>query len=167
MAQVASEIGVSLRTLHRHFPSKALLVWGPLEGTFGDLERRLDAVSADLPMLQAMAEAITSCLSPNSDSDVSARERLRMIATTPELQEVQSAAFLVWRRALIDFAVRRSGNPSDMLAATALGTAVQGAVMTGLSWWATQEPTTSASAIVRRAILALDSHRSPRNSSEI
>lgn len=155
MAQVATEIGVSLRTLHRYFPSKADLVWGALDDTFVDLRARLADVGDDPGVVEAMATAIASCLDPRAELSASGRERLRLIATTPELQEVQSNAFRQWRETLADYAARRLGASVDDLAPVVLATAIQSATMTGLSWWATHDVSEPAANVVLRAIRAL------------
>lgn len=154
MKTVAAELGVSLRTLHRHFPSKVDLVWGALDESFVRLRGQLALTDPDIPVIAAIQSAIIATFTVE---DVGwQRERLRLIATTPELQSAQSVALRQWRDDIAAFAASRLGLAADDLVPVALGAAVQSATLAGLTWWATHEDVGSASDVVGRALRALE-----------
>lgn len=156
MSQLADEIGVSVRTLHRHFASKADIVWGALDDTFTRLSTSLATMPPDLSVMRAIERAMVSSIDEGADPDWSPRERMALIATTPELQAAQSAAFRRWRDALTEFAALRLGLDPHDVRAIAIASAAQTATMTALEWWATHDSAEAPSSVVRRALSALE-----------
>lgn len=156
MGTVAEEIGVSLRTLHRHFPSKVDLVWGALDESFIRLRDQLAKASPEASIIAAIQAAIVASFSSMDEVDERHRERLRLIAVTPELQSAQSDAFRQWRDDLAAFAARRLGVAADDLVPVAIGAAAQSAALAGLTWWATHDDAGTASQVVGRALRALE-----------
>lgn len=156
MGFVATEIGVSLRTLHRHFPSKAGLVWGALDESFVRLRERLARTSLEVSVIAAIQAAIVETFTSMDDEDERQRERLRLIAVTPELQSAQPDAFRHWRDDIAEFAARRLGLEPDDLEPVAIGAAAQSATLAALTWWATHDEAGPAAQVVGRALSALD-----------
>lgn len=156
MGTVAAEIGVSLRTLHRHFPSKIDLVWGALDESFIRLRHHLAEASLELSIIAAIESAIVASFSSVDEKDERHRARLRLIAVTPELQSAQSDAFRQWRADIAAFAGRRLGVAPDDLIPVALGAATQSATLAGLTWWATHDDAGPASKVVGRALRAFE-----------
>lgn len=156
MGAVAAEVGVSLRTLHRHFPSKVDLVWGALDESFIRLRKQLAKTSPDVSIFAAIQSAIMASFSDFDTEDDHQRERLRLIATTPELQSSQSEAFRQWRDDIAAFTADRLGLTKDDLVPIAIGAAAQSATLAGLTWWAVHHDAGSPSQVVGRALRALE-----------
>lgn len=156
MGQVAEEIGVSLRTLHRHFPNKVDLVWGALDDVFTRLSTNLAAANQNLSLIAAIGTAIVASFSEDIAEDAAGRERMRLIATTPALQAAKPELFRLWQDDLVEFAAARLGLSIDDVAPLAIACAAQSATMAGLAWWATHEDSGDPADVVARALRALD-----------
>lgn len=153
MKELSTELGVGRRTLHRHFPTKADLVWGSLDDTFVGLHRRLADAPADRSTLECMKQAIVDSFDSGVEEADAGRLWFELIAATPELRSAQTEAIAQWRVHLSAFARERL--EGDELAAVALASAVQGATLAALEWWATHQDGQTPSASVARAIDAL------------
>ncbi|MBF0672364.1 MULTISPECIES: TetR family transcriptional regulator [unclassified Salinibacterium] len=136
MAALAEAVGVSVRTLHRYFPAKADIVWGGIESSIEALKEALDQVDDHFSTIDALYSAVLGVFGRDSGDVSILRARLRLIVLSPELRASQSATFEGWREALVDFVARRRGEATPSLAASAVGAAVQTAIMEALSWWA-------------------------------
>lgn len=156
MSTVAAEIGVGVRTLHRHFSSKADLVWGAIDDSFEAVRDGLAAAPSDISIVAAVERAIVAAFRPSGEATAAGRARLRLVATTPELQAYQSVAFHRWRDAIAAFVAGRQGTRADDLAPVAFAAAAQGATMAALTWWATHDTELSAAECVARALASLD-----------
>lgn len=158
MATVAAEVGVSLRTLHRHFPSKVDLVWGALDESFIRLREELAKTDPTMPVVAAVHAAIVASFTSPADGQDQHRERLRLIAITPELQAAQSDAFRQWRAGIVDFAASRLDLTPHDLVPLAIGAATQSATLAGLTWWAMHDDAGSPALAVGSALRALEEH---------
>lgn len=156
MGRLATEMGVSLRTLHRHFPTKSDLVWGALDDTFARLSANLAAASHHPSVMAAIGAAIVASFADGASEAVAGRERMRLIATTPALQAARSDAFRHWQDNLVDFAAARLGLRPDDLVPVTIAAAAQSATMAALAWWATHEDSGRPADVVGRALHALD-----------
>ena len=105
-----------------------------------------------------MGTAIAWSMGEQTQTEAALRTRLKLIATTPELQERRSDAFRRWCDELVRFAAHRlNQTPKDLLP-LALGHAAQGAIMAALSWWATQPDETTPAQAVQKALTELERH---------
>lgn len=136
MSRIAAEVGVSVRTLHRYFPAKADIVWGSVDDSFETIRRALATTGPDVPVADAVADAMGAAFTAGDAGLVLARERVRLIASTPELQAIRSETFDRWRAELTAFVARRLGEPVDGLVPVTTATALQSAMMAALAWWA-------------------------------
>lgn len=155
MKQVADELGVSLRTLHRHFPSKTDIVWGPLEGSIDQFRERLRETPATMPVHTAMQEAIIELISTQGNEHDTAFGWLEIIGRAPELRSAQSLALESWRRDLREFAAARLDLDPDGVEVAALAAGVQSATIEAISWWARHPHGGSLADAIRRAVQAL------------
>src|SRR5262249_15277413 len=55
---IAVAAGISRRTFFRYFPSKNDVVWGDFDGFLHDLEEWLDHVPSEVPMFEALRNAV-------------------------------------------------------------------------------------------------------------
>lgn len=139
MSRIASEIGISVRTLHRYFPTKSDLVWGALDPSFEALRAHLAAAPDDVPLLEVVVGAVTATAGAADDDPATREVRERLLATTPELQANRSEAFRRWREELRAFVARRLGVPEGGVVAEAAASALQAATMASLHWWAVND----------------------------
>lgn len=152
MGHIAAEIGISVRTLHRHFPSKSDIVWGVIDSSFEALQQELERSDPGVSAVDAISEAVVAVFSHSADDAGTTRARIKLIATTPELQTVRSAAFLRWRTQIMEFLAARLGEPADGLVPAAAAAAVQAAIMEALAWWARENDPGSPRIAVARAL---------------
>lgn len=157
MAQLAAEAGISVRTLHRHFPSKADIVWQGAEGGHEALRRELATVDPELPVLQALAVAVGRVFDLEAEDEPTARLRLRAIAAMPPELSSRPDAYSGWRAETAAFLARRLGLGPDDLVVRAASAAVQATMAEALSWWATNAGSReSAHSAIERAFLGLE-----------
>ena len=52
MREIADEVGLSLRTLHRYFPGKADIVWGDVDSSFDALRIALGSAGSDVSIIE-------------------------------------------------------------------------------------------------------------------
>jgi AcrR family transcriptional regulator len=155
MAQIALEGGLSARSLHRYFPTKADIVWGPIDVTFYGLRDRLQDIGDDVDLVTGLRDAIIATFEAHDEEDAMARVRLRLISRTPELQSNSSEPFQQWRGAIVEFVARRTGMAETDLLPSIVGTAVQATTMSALTWWAWQVERPDPAPVVSEALLAL------------
>ncbi|MGV9193434.1 TetR family transcriptional regulator [Microbacterium sp. MC2] len=155
MADVAAEVGMSIRTLHRYFPTKADIVWGPVDVSFQSLRQRLDETPVEMPLVRALREGIIASFADHPEDEHTTRLRMSLIGRTPELRANSSEPFRRWRQSIVDFVAARTGSdPLDLLPAIA-GSAVQVTTMSALVWWATNIEDDDPDVVVAEALDAL------------
>lgn len=156
MSQIAAETGVSVRTLHRYFPTKADIVWGGIEGSLDALRQGLARADQTLPPMDAIAAVVASVFDQDADEVAVGRARMRLIATEPDLESTRPETYRQWREESIGYIARRLALPPDDVVPQAVGAALQTAIMSGLSWWALQDdPELSPVEAVARALRGL------------
>lgn len=155
MISLADEVGLSVRTLHRYFPSKADIIWGGTEHALDSLRRNLDATPADLPLLEAIIHAVVGVFAEDTDEPSLSRTRLRAIATTAHLHSTRPEAYRGWLEETATFIARRTGREPRDLAVRTASAAVQIAVMEALAHWATAGARDDPSNAVTEALSSL------------
>ena len=155
MADLATEVGLSIRTLHRYFPAKADIVWGGLDGAIHAYRRALDGTSGHTPLLEALSEAMAAVFAEETESATFGPLRLRLIAVTREFESSRSETYRRWRQETIVFIGRRVGVEPEDLRVRAAGAAVQATVMEALTWWAARPDELTPAAAVTQALLGL------------
>lgn len=135
MEEVAQAAAVSRRTLFRHFPSKADLVWTGTDELLGMLKSlAAPHEGRKLPLRSVVSELFVPVLALLDDTDTAefARRRLRLIAgspallTHPMLQEVDALL-----AALLAAGSLPGRAPAPLVARTLVA-----AAFTALKWWA-------------------------------
>lgn len=155
MRQIADEVGLSLRTLHRYFPTKSEIVWGDIDSSFDALREALVSASTELSIIDSVTTVIVEALGPLDDGPGLERDRIRLIATTPELQAIHSKSFVRWRDELVRFVASRMGETPTSVAAVSTGAALQAVVMRSLAWWAVQASPVSPTQAITQAMQGL------------
>lgn len=157
MTEIAVDLGVSVRTLHRHFPAKADIIWGGIEGSLDALAGALATAPTGVSVLDAIAEALHEVMQGGEDAAglELTRARLRVIARTPGLETTGPETYRRWREETTAFVARRLEVSPDELRPRVIGAAVQAAIDEGLRWWAVQDDAGSPTEAVVRAVRAL------------
>jgi AcrR family transcriptional regulator len=137
VADIATDVGVTARTIFRRYPTKADIVWGPLTASFQILTDALVKTSPQASLFERARGAIVGMIR-DGDIDPTAQHRLSIVGRTPELQSSTSAPLQLWRQSLYDFAITQPG--VDTLRAQVFAWSVQSTALAGLIWWVAQEP---------------------------
>lgn len=155
MTDVATGLGVSVRTLHRHFPSKSDIVWGGVDTSFQHLADALASVDPSLTLLEAIETAVVALFEHEDARSPRSRARLRAIASMVQLHTARPAPSRHWHEQLLTFAAERLNTTTDDLRARAIAAAVQSATLDALSWWAAHDEEIAPQEAVRLALRSL------------
>jgi mycofactocin system transcriptional regulator len=122
--QIAGEAGVSERTFFRYFTSKSSVLWTDFDTEVEAIRDALAAVPGDVPMMQAIRQAVVSANHYQASDVPELRARMNLIASLPALSSSAAEHYDAWERAVSEFAARRLGHPADSLYPLAIGRAV-------------------------------------------
>jgi AcrR family transcriptional regulator len=109
-ADIAACAGVTARTFFRHFADKREVLFNTEASLQQEMARALAAVPADTPPLVAVLQAFRSMAPGLETSRQQARQRHRVIAETPALQERELAKSAAMSAVVAD-ALRNRGVP--------------------------------------------------------
>jgi len=87
VADIAKRAGLTERTFFRHYADKREVLFGGAGDLNAELARTLDGVSPELPAIEAVRAAVEAISAAMHGRLPIARERQRIIATHPDLQE--------------------------------------------------------------------------------
>ncbi|SNS97038.1 TetR/AcrR family transcriptional regulator [Rhodococcoides kyotonense] len=114
MEDIAAKAEVGTTTLYRYYPSKDLLVIGPLEFN-GQMAEELRARPADEPLDLALGHAVRALLvAPRAGTDRIAQIE-KVMLTTPSLQTRLLEQYVAERRLLGEAIAERLGRSPDDL----------------------------------------------------
>lgn len=120
MEDIAAALGVGRRTLFRYYPSKNDILWGRFDDSLRTFESFLDAIPADVPVLEAVQRAILDFNRLEPDAIAQHRQRMRFLLTTPALLGHSELRYTAWRDVIARYvAKRRRLEATDLLPATA------------------------------------------------
>ncbi|WES64502.1 mycofactocin system transcriptional regulator [Microbacter sp. GSS18] len=135
MDDVAAAAGVSRRTLFRYYPSKNDLPWGDFDGMLAAMRAHLGGMPADLPMADALREAVlTFNTFPPAERSLH-RERMRLLLTVPALLAHSTLRYAEWRQVVAEFAAARMGRSPDDLEPQAAAWACLGVCIAAYEQW--------------------------------
>ena len=121
--QIAAEAGVSRRTFFRYFDSKSSVLWSTFDTEVDRIRALLDAMPPDLPVMQAVRQAVVAANHYRAQDVPELRARMNLIISVPALQSSAAIHYDAWERAISDFAAIRIGQPADSLYPLAVGRA--------------------------------------------
>jgi mycofactocin system transcriptional regulator len=132
---IAVAVGVSRRTFFRYFASKNDVVWGDFDALLRGLDDRLATAPDDVPIIDALAEAVVwfNALAPEAIS--SHRQRMSLILHVPALQAHSTLRYAAWRDVVARFAARRLDEPVDALGPQLVGHLALGAAVAAYERW--------------------------------
>lgn len=156
MSRLASDVGMSLRTLHRYFPSKADILWGGTEQGLSRLRDRLANAARDVSPIAAAASAIGQVIGEVNGEDGVERARLRIIALNPDLQRMHAEVYLGWQDETEKFLSERLGDSIPGSGLRSVSVAIQAVVADALYQWAAKGDTGDPAVHAANAVLALN-----------
>lgn len=133
--QIAEAAHISRRTLFRYFPGKAAIAWGEFNEQIHLMLDYLDAVPDEVPLRDALADALVEFNTfPDSQTDVH-RTRMRLLLEVEELQAHSTLVYADWRRAVAGFVAHRRGESVDDLIPASTAHASLGIALSAYRLW--------------------------------
>ncbi|TVZ06968.1 mycofactocin system transcriptional regulator [Trebonia kvetii] len=133
--QIAAEAGVSERTFFRYFTTKASVLWAEFETEVETIRAALASVPDDVPMMDAIRNAVGAANHYHADDVPEMRMRMHLIATVPALSFSAAEHYEAWERAISEFAGRRLGQPPGSLYPLTIGRSALAACRAAYDRW--------------------------------
>ena len=132
---IAAAAGIGRRTFFRYFRSKNDVPWGDFEGELDRMRGHLAALPAELPVMDAIREAIVDFNRIAPDAEQQHRRRMRLILWVPALKAHSTLRFAAWQQVVAGFAAARLGQPPGALGPQAIAHAVLGVAVAASEQW--------------------------------
>jgi mycofactocin system transcriptional regulator len=122
--EIAAAAGVSRRTFFRYYDAKSDVLWNEFDHEVETITKLLAAASGDLPMMDAVREAVLEANHYRADDVPELRMRMHLVSSVPELAASAARHYDAWERAVSAYVAGRTGQPADSLYPLAVGRAV-------------------------------------------
>jgi TetR/AcrR family transcriptional regulator, regulator of mycofactocin system len=132
---IASAAGIGRRTFFRYFPSKNDVVWGDFDAELERMRRRLNAVPAGKPLMDAIRDAIVDFNRIAPQQVPAHRRRMEFILNVPALQAHSTLRYAAWRQVIADFVADRTRLPPGALLPQAIAYATLGVAIAAYEQW--------------------------------
>jgi len=132
---IASAAGIGRRTFFRYFPSKNDLPWGDFDAELARMRRRLNAVPAAVPLMEAIRRAIVDFNRVPQEQLPAHRRRMELLLRVPALQAHSTLRYAAWRQVIADFVAQRTGLRPDALLPRTVGHAMLGVAVAAYEQW--------------------------------
>jgi AcrR family transcriptional regulator len=136
--QIATEVGMSARSVFRYFDTKEDMVVGSMQESGARLAEALAERPADEGPWQALRGALAVLLAKIAEDREGALAMARMFASTPALRAARQQKHAQWRELLVPgMLARLHGGPEETreLRAAAITTAVLGCFDVSITRW--------------------------------
>ncbi|MFC9536769.1 mycofactocin system transcriptional regulator [Streptomyces sp. NPDC056975] len=132
---IARAAGIGRRTFFRYFGSKNDLVWGDFEDQLAGLRELLEATAPDVPVADALREAVVAFNRFDPEEVPWHRQRMQLILTVPTLQADATLRYNEWRAIVTEFVATRTGLPTSDLLPRLVGYASLSAAIAAYEHW--------------------------------
>lgn len=109
MSAIAEVVGVGPRTLFRYYQSKNDIPWGQFDQTLDAFRQILTATPPEVPLPEAIQQAVVRFNEFDAESQPPHRERMRLILRTPALQAHSVLRYADWRAVISEYVAHRRG----------------------------------------------------------
>jgi mycofactocin system transcriptional regulator len=146
---VAKAAGIARRTLFRYYASKNAIPWGDFDAHLQHLRDLLAAQSSEIPLAEALREALLSFNTYDAQEMAQHRLRMRVILETAGLQAYSMTMYAGWREVIATYVAQRIGaTPEDLMPQT-VGWLMLGVALSAYEHWLADESVALPDAIGR------------------
>lgn len=136
---VAKAAGIARRTLFRYYASKNAIPWGDFDAHLQHLRDLLAALSPEIPLAEALREALLSFNTYDAQEMAQHRLRMRVILETAGLQAYSMTMYAGWREVIATYVAQRIGAaPGDLMPQT-VGWLMLGVALSAYEHWLADE----------------------------
>src|SRR3984957_5495383 len=136
---VAQAAGIARRSVFRYYASKNAIPWGDFDAHLQHLRDLLDHVDPDMPLGEALRDALLSFNTFDESETVRHRRRMRVILQTAELQAYSMTMYAGWRDVIAGFVARRTGAKTADLKPQTVAWMMLGAALSAYEHWLDDE----------------------------
>ncbi|AIY45377.1 mycofactocin system transcriptional regulator [Mycolicibacterium fortuitum] len=144
---VAKAAGIARRTLFRYYASKNAIPWGDFDAHLQHLRELLAALSTEIPLADALREALLSFNTYDEKEMAQHRIRMRVILETAGLQAYSMTMYAGWREVIADYVAQRIGAAAGDLTPQTVGWLMLGVALSAYEHWLADESVALADAI--------------------
>ncbi|ALI25271.1 Mycofactocin system transcriptional regulator [Mycolicibacterium fortuitum] len=144
---VAKAAGIARRTLFRYYASKNAIPWGDFDAHLQHLRELLAALSTEIPLADALREALLSFNTYDEKEMAQHRMRMRVILETAGLQAYSMTMYAGWREVIADYVAQRIGAAAGDLMPQTVGWLMLGVALSAYEHWLADESVALADAI--------------------
>jgi TetR/AcrR family transcriptional regulator, regulator of mycofactocin system len=138
---IAAAAGIGRRTFFRYFSFKHDLVWGDFEDHLLRLRELLAATALDVPLVDALRDAVVEFNNFDPVTVPWHRQRLELILRVPALQADAALRYASWRAIIVEFVAARTGLPATEMAPRLAGHTVLAAAVAAYEHWLSEDGT--------------------------
>lgn len=151
---VAKAAGIARRTLFRYYASKNAIPWGDFDAHLQHLRELLSTVSTEIPLADALRDALLSFNTYDAQEMAQHRQRMRVILGTAELQAYSMTMYAGWREVIATYVAQRTGaQPGDLMPQT-VGWLMLGVALSAYEHWLGDESASLTGSIAQAFELA-------------
>ncbi|WP_066901465.1 mycofactocin system transcriptional regulator [Mycolicibacterium houstonense] len=151
---VAKAAGIARRTLFRYYASKNAIPWGDFDAHLEHLRELLSTVSTEIPLADALRDALLSFNTYDAQEMAQHRQRMRVILGTAELQAYSMTMYAGWREVIATYVAQRTGaHPGDLMPQT-VGWLMLGVALSAYEHWLGDESASLTGSIAQAFELA-------------
>ncbi|MCA4723337.1 mycofactocin system transcriptional regulator [Mycolicibacterium fortuitum] len=144
---VAKAAGIARRTLFRYYASKNAIPWGDFDAHLQHLRELLAALSTEIPLADALREALLSFNTYDEKEMAQHRMRMRVILETAGLQAYSMTMYAGWREVIADYVAQRIDAAAGDLMPQTVGWLMLGVALSAYEHWLADESVALADAI--------------------